>query len=141
MQVILNIGLVISAVFGLGHFIIPAVFNWSSFMGDIPRYIVVSVEWVNFILSLLLSGYSILLIAFQNRIKQKEKTALSFFGFLVFVYLVKSIMTIVNPWGMAVGDIIEISSSILEFVLLLIPFIYYMKTGSSHSSNEYSMVK
>jgi phosphoglycerol transferase MdoB-like AlkP superfamily enzyme len=132
MRVVLNIGLVVSAVFGLGHFIIPAVFDWSNLMSGVPRYIVVSVEWINLILSLLLSGYSILLIVFQKRIKQKEKTALTFFGFLVFVYLVKSIMTIVNPWGMAVADTIEISSSILEFILLLLPFIYYLKKGSAN---------
>lgn len=132
MQILLNVGLVISAVFGLGHFIIPAAFNWNSFMDDVPRYIAVSIDWINYILSLLLTGYSILLIVFQSRIKQKEKTAISFFGFLVFVYLAKSIMVIVIPWGMAVGDVIEISSSILEFVLLLIPFMYYIKKGPAN---------
>jgi hypothetical protein len=126
--VIMNIGLVISAIFGFGHFFIPYAFNWNDYMKEVPKYIVVSIDWINFFFSLFLLGNSVLLIIYQNQIKQRDKIALSFYGFLVFTYFCKSIITFIHPWGMnQIVDLIEKVSSLFELLLLLLPLIYFLK--------------
>jgi|GEM_PF-1285299 len=126
----MNIALVISAIFGFGHFFIPYVFRWHDYLQDVPKYIVVSVDWINFFFSLLLLGNSILLINYQAYIRNKNSIALSFYGFLVFTYFCKSIITFVYPWGVHyIADLIEQIASLFEFLLLLLPLIYLLLQG------------
>lgn len=128
MSVFMNIGLIINTMFGLMHFFVPYFSQWHLFMPDAPRYIIVSIDWTNIFFSLILTGISALLLVFQSKITQRDQAVLAFYGFLVFIYFCKVIITIIYPWNMGrIADIIETAMSSVEFILLSLPLFYYLR--------------
>ncbi len=130
-KVFILIGLSISCFFGLFHFVIPYVFKWYSFIPDAPRSLIVSIDWTNFFMALLLSGNSLLLIIFRKRLYNGDFFVKVFYGFIVFVWFCRVIITVVLPWAYDVMFIIQISSFIVVFLLLFIPLIAVIKNRNN----------
>jgi lipid-A-disaccharide synthase-like uncharacterized protein len=61
------IGLSLSALVGLWHFTVPYLFQWYSYIPNEYKNLIVGIDWTNFFFSLLLSGYSLLLLAIRKK--------------------------------------------------------------------------
>ena len=122
------IGLTLSMLFGVWHFFVPWMFQWYSY---IPyENLAVGIRYTNFFFSLLLFGTSLLLILLGKKVFNGSKEAFVFYGFIVFVWFCRSIITFVEPWPIepiawaAYGQQI---AAIVLFIILLIPFIFLFK--------------
>ncbi len=120
--------LIISTIFGLWHFIIPYMFKWYSYIPKAPITLIVSIDWTNFFMALLLSGNSLLLIIFRKRLYERDILAKVFYGFIVFVWLCRIIITVILPWGYDTLFVIQMFVFIIVFLLLLIPLIDLLRT-------------
>lgn len=129
----LNLGLIISFGLGVLHFFIPHIFKWYSYIPDAPRSLIVSIDWLNFFFSLLLSGFSLLLLIFQNEIRKRLRGVFEFYVLFVMLWLARAVMTYMNPWNndFQMIDKIQISSFSFIFLLLFIPMIYFWIKNSS----------
>jgi hypothetical protein len=116
-------GLAISFGTGIWHFFVPYLYRWYSYIPQAPRSIVVSIDWINFFFSLILSGNSFLLLLFRRRIYLKEVVSFTFYGFMVFVWLARVILTVVHPWSYDLMWKIQVVAFSIVFLLLLWPFI------------------
>ncbi len=83
-RILLNAGLIISMCVGIWHFFVPYMYRWYSYLPNAPREIIVSIDWINFFFSLLLSKINILLIVNQKLITSKNKAIYSFYSLLIF---------------------------------------------------------
>ena len=99
-------GLAISAAFGAWHFFIPYLFRWYSYIPDAPRNLVVSMDWTNLFLSLLLCGVSVLLI----------------------------VLTAIYPWSYDWMFAAQITAFTIVFVLLVLPLPRLLGRGSRSES-------
>jgi hypothetical protein len=128
MKIIYLIGLSLSTGIGIWHFIVPYLHNWYSYIPDAPPEIIVSINYVNYFFSLLLTGVSIILIVLRKEVFAKNRAALTFYGFLVFIWLNRIAITIYMPWpnnvSFTVGLIFIFA---IIFVLQLIPLVYVFR--------------
>jgi hypothetical protein len=128
MKIIYIIGLILSTCIGVWHFTAPYLYKWYSYIPDAPIEIKRSIDYTNYFFSLLLTGLSIILIIFTNRIFNKNVEILTFYGFLVFVWLNRIIINILLPWNYDKKfNIRLISVSATIFIIQLIPMIYLIK--------------
>jgi len=128
MRIMYIIGLILSTCVGIWHFTAPYLHKWYSYIPDAPIEIIRSIDYTNYFFSLLLTGLSIILIIFTNRIFNKNVEILIFYGFLVFVWLNRIIINIIFPWNYDKKfNIGLISASVTIFVIQLIPMIYLIK--------------
>jgi hypothetical protein len=127
MKVLYIIGLSLSTLVGLWHFTVPYVFQWYTYIPNENRSLMVGIDWINFFFSLLLTGYSLLLIIMRKKVFGKNKEMLIMYGFMVFVWFCRVVITFINPWPLepvawaAYGQQI---ASFAIFLLQLIPFVY-----------------
>jgi hypothetical protein len=101
------VGLWVRLAFGVWHFVLPYQFDWFGSVPDAPRAVVVSVDWVNFFFSLLLTGTSALLLRFRRRLFVDE-VARAFYGLLLLTWVSRVLITLVHPWaydGMFVAQV------------------------------------
>jgi len=130
MAVLYIVGLSLSALVGLWHFAVPYLYQWYSYIPDEHKSLVVGIGWINFFFSLLLSGYSLLLIVMRKKVFSKNKEMVLMYGFMVFVWFCRVIITFINPWPLepvawvAYGQQI---ASFAIFLLQLIPLVYLLK--------------
>jgi len=130
MVVLYIIGLSLSALVGVWHFTVPYLYQWHSYIPDKYENLKVSIIYVNFFFSLLLTGHSLLLVYFRKKVFNGNKEWLIMYGFMVFVWLCRGVITFIEPvpsepdawaaYGQQIG-------SFLIFVLQLIPFVYYTR--------------
>lgn len=127
-RILLNIGLSMSLLFGIWHFIIPYMFDWYSYIPGAPRAIIVSIDWINFFFSLLLSGVSLILLIHQKQIMLKNKCTYSFFSLLVFTWFSRVLITFIHPWNIEYRfiEIMQILIFSFVFIILIIPYLYYV---------------
>lgn len=116
-------GLVVSAGFGAWHFFIPYLFRWYSYIPNAPRTLLVSIDWTNFFLALLLCGTSVLLIVLHRRVLGGEPSAFAFYSFLTAVWLTRIVLTAVHPWQYDWMFAVQMAGFGLVFVLLLLPWL------------------
>jgi len=124
-KVLINIGLIISFGFGVGHFFIPYVINWFEYIPNTPKTLVISIRWTNFFFSFVLTGYTLILLLLQKRIIHRDLVAMVFYAFLVFLWFSRIIMILILPWN-GVYDLLflfQLISFIAIFIILLIPLI------------------
>jgi hypothetical protein len=130
MQILYVFGLVLSGLIGIWHFFVPAMFQWYNYIPNEYQNLIVGIDWTNFFFSLLLSGYSILLIIMKNKIFNGNKDLFKMYGFMVFVWFCRAAITFIEPWPLepiawaAYGQQI---AAFIVFILQLIPFIYLIK--------------
>ena len=126
-KIIIIISLVISTLVGLWHFFVPYLYEWYSYIPEAPRAIIVSIDWINFLFSLLLSGNSIILILFRKKLFKGDSILLTYYGFLVGVWFCRIVITIVHPWNydfMLVGQLVVF---IVIFALMAYPLSILIK--------------
>lgn len=126
-RVIAIIGLIISTLVGFWHFFIPYLYKWYSYLPEAPRAIIVSIDWINFFFSLLLTGNSALLILFRKKLFAGNSILLTYYGFLVGVWFCRIAMTIIHPWSYDFMFIGQLVLFVIVFILLLYPFFILMK--------------
>jgi hypothetical protein len=128
MEIVYIIGLLLSTAVGIWHFTVPYLYKWYSYIPDAPAEIIVSIDWTNYFFSLLLTGVSIILIILRKEIFARNHVALIFYGFLIFVWLNRVVITFFMPWPnntpFTVGLICAFSVILL---IQLIPLIYIIK--------------
>lgn len=125
-KIALNTGLIISFGLGIFHFFAPHFFQWYAYMPNAPRSLIVSIDWGNFFFSLLLSGYSLLLLIFQEEIINKVRGVFEFYVLFVMIWLTRVVITYMHPRNIdfKTVDIIQMSAFATVFLILLIPMIY-----------------
>jgi hypothetical protein len=133
MRLSLTLGLALSLAFGLWHFIIPYQFDWFGYVPDAPRAVVVSVDWVNFFFSLLLTGLSALLLRFRRRLFADE-VARAFYGLLLVTWASRVVVTIVHPWAYDAMFAGQMSAFVVVFALLALP--WWAARGRPQSSTD-----
>jgi len=123
------IGLTLSTAVGLWHFTVPYLFKWRSYIPDEYKVLAVGIDWINFFFSLLLAGYSLLLLLFRKKIFNGNKELLIMYGFMVFVWFCRVAITFIDPWPLEPAAWPAYGQQIMSFVvflLLLIPFAYLL---------------
>lgn len=126
-RLILTLGLVISAIVGILHFFAPYAFAWYSYIPNAPKEILASIDYVNFFFSLLLTGLSLLLLRFRQRIYEGSPEIISFYFFFVFTWFCRVVITILIPWPTALQTWLIVGFS-TEFLIALIPAISLLNT-------------
>jgi hypothetical protein len=124
-RVLLLTGLCISLGFGLWHFAIPYQYRWHSYLPKAPRAIRVSIDWINFFFSLLLSGNSAVLILFRKRIYQRDPLAITMSAFMTVIWFSRVAITLIRPWTERFTSIKaeQITGFSVIFLLFLIPLL------------------
>jgi hypothetical protein len=122
-KILLNIGLLGSLGFGVLNFFIPFIFNWRTYISDVPPSIFSLIFWSNFFSALLLTGLSLLILLFQRKIIEKNIMAIVFYIFLVIVWFAALIMTILLPFNRVydLAFLIQLSMVLVVFIILLVP--------------------
>jgi hypothetical protein len=129
MRALYYIGLGLSFAVGIWHFAAPYLYGWYSYIPDAPQEIIVSIDYVNYFFSLLLAGLSLLMMFFYKEVMSgKNRVAVAVYGFLVFVWLNRVIITFVEPWPNNPSFTATLISAFsVIFVINLIPFIKSVK--------------
>jgi hypothetical protein len=127
-SLLFSLGLIISATIGFFHFFAPYVFGWYSYIPDAPKEIYTSIDYVNFFFSLLLTGLSLLLLLMKKRIFEGSKELLLFYGFLVFTWLCRVVITVIIPWPTSLQIWLIVAFS-TEFIITLTPIYYLIKVN------------
>jgi len=138
MKTLYLIGLILSTAVGLWHFSVPYLYQWQSYIPNEYENLIVAIDYVNFFFSLLLSGYSLLLIFFRKKIFSGNKDLFIMYGFMVFVWFCRVAITFIDPlplepvaWTAYVQQI----SSFIIFLLQLIPFVYLLRRYINITNN------
>jgi len=130
MAVLYIIGLSLSALVGLWHFSVPYLFQWYTYIPNEYKSLIVGIDWINFFFSLLLTGYSLLLIILRKKVFSKNKEIFIMYGFMVFVWFCRVIITFINPWPLEPVAWVAYGQQIAAFVIFLlqlVPFVYLLR--------------
>ena len=121
----LTLGLVLSGGAGVWHFFVPYAYHWYRYIPDAPRGIVVSIDWINFFFSLLLTGDSALLLyaLFSGELARRSRVAVALHGFMVLVWGSRIAITVLHPWAYDTLFWGEVSAFSVVFLLLAVPFV------------------
>jgi len=130
MRILYSVGLILSAAVGIWHFTVPDLFQWHLYIPDEYENLIASIYYINFFFSLLLTGYSLLLVFFRKKVFNGNKDLFIMYGFMVFVWFCRAAITFIKPlpsgpaaW-MAYGQQI---GAFIVFLLQLIPFVYLLR--------------
>jgi hypothetical protein len=99
-------------------------FQWYSYIPGQYQNLIVGIDWTNFFFSLLLTGTSFILILSGKKAFSGNKDIVIFYGFIVFVWFCRVVITVVEPWPLepvpwaAYGQQL---AALAIFILLLIP--------------------
>jgi len=129
-KILYIIGLFLSALVGVWHFTVPYLYQWYSYIPNEYENLIVSIDYVNFFFSLLLTGHSLLLVYFRKKIFIGNKEWLIMYGFMVFVWLCRGVITFIEPIPLepsAIAAYGQQIGSFVIFVLQLIPFVYFTR--------------
>jgi hypothetical protein len=124
-RALMLVGFAVSMFFGLWHFIIPYQYRWYSYIPDAPRAVIVSIDWINFFFSLMLTGNSLILIIFRKRVYRKDSLALALYIFMLFVWFCRIAVTVIRPWSERFDTMLAVQVALftIVFLLLLLPLI------------------
>jgi hypothetical protein len=130
MAILYIVGLTLSALVGLWHFTVPYLFQWYSYIPNQYENLIVGIDWTNFFFSLLLTGYSLILIIMRKKIFNGNKDVLIIYGFMVFIWFCRVVITFIRPWPLdpiAWAAYGQQMAAFIIFLLQVIPFIYLLK--------------
>lgn len=125
-----TVGLGLSAVVGALHFFAPYAFAWSSYIPGAPREILVSIDYINFLFALMLTGLSVMLLAFRRRAFDGSTEVLTLLLFLVLVWMCRVVLAIVIPWPTSLSTWL-LGGVLAIFVTLLIPALHLARAHSA----------
>jgi magnesium-transporting ATPase (P-type) len=138
-QVLYITGLALSASIGIWHFFVPEMFQWYSYIPSEYENLIVGIDWTNFFFSMLLSGYSIILILMRKKVFSYEASTLVMYGFMVFVWFCRVAITFIKPWPLepikwaSYGQQI---AALIVFIMLFIPLFYLVKNRNHKDVDE-----
>jgi hypothetical protein len=127
MKIFYITGLLLSLFTGVWHFFIPYMYKWHSYIPEAPRNIIVSIDWINYFFSLLLTGISLILLFMTKQIFSRNREVLVFYSFLVFTWFNRIIITVVHPWPYSFIFILQLTAFIIIFLIMLVPLVYFMR--------------
>jgi len=130
MVVLYIVGLSLSTLIGLWHFSVPYLFQWYSYIPNENKSLIVGIDWINFFFSLLLAGYSLLLVIMRKKVFNRNKEIFIMYGFMVFVWFCRAAITVINPWPLEPVAWVSYGQQIAAFVIFLlqlIPFIFLLR--------------
>lgn len=130
-MVLFNVACVIGSIVGILHLFVPYASEWYSYIPDAPIEIYQSINYINFCFSLLLSGFSFLLIVVQKKLFNGLKELRLFYAFFNFIWLSRIIIQLIWPWPSSLQLWLVVAFCI-EFVLSLIPMIYLIGSASKN---------
>jgi len=130
MIILYTISLSLSTLVGIWHFSVPYLFQWYSYIPSEYKNLIVGIDWTNFFFSLLLTGYSLLLIIMRKKVFCRNKELLIMYGFMVFVWFCRLLITFINPWPLEPIAWASYGQQIAAFgifIFQLIPFVFLLK--------------
>lgn len=130
MQILYSAGLILSALVGVWHFFVPKMFQWYNYIPDEYENLITGINWTNFFFSLLLTGYSLILLTMRKKVFSGEKDILIMYGFMVFVWFCRAAITFIEPWPLEPIAWAAYTQQIVAFIIFisqLIPLIYLTK--------------
>ena len=128
-------GAVISALIGFLHFFVPYAFNWYSYILDFPKEIFAAIDYVNFFISLLLFGLSVILLFLKKKLFAGSGEIFIFYIFLVFTWFCRIIITLVVPWPSHLQTWLLVGF-ITEFILTLLPAVYLFWSNANQNRKK-----
>ena len=126
MKTLYSIGLILSAVVGIWHFSVPYLFQWNSYISSEYKSLIVGIDWIKFFFSLLLTGYSLLLLLFRRKIFSGNKELLVMYAFMVFVWFCRVTITFIDPWPLEPVAWPAYTQQIASFIIFLLQFIAFV---------------
>ena len=127
-SILFTVGLVFSALIGFLHFFAPYAFEWYSYIPDAPKEVIRSVDYINFFFSLMLTGFSLIILYLKKRIFAGSREIFLFYAFLTFTWLCRVIITIILPWPLKNLQPWLLVGFSTEFIFTLIPLVYLIKS-------------
>lgn len=91
-------GLSLSLAVGVWHFFVPFLFQWAAYIPEEYANLWVGISWTNYFFSLMLTGLSLLLLFWGQKVFSRETEAVFLYRFMVFVWLNRVIICFVQPW-------------------------------------------
>jgi len=120
------IGMSLSLIVGLWHFFVPWMFQWYAYIPGQYASLIVGIDWTNLCFSLFLSGISLLLLIWNQKIFAGCKEALVLYGFMTFVWVFRVMLAIVEPWPLepfAWPAYAQFTGALFITAFLLVPLI------------------
>lgn len=120
------VGTILSLLIGVWHFFVPRMFQWYAYIPNEYENLIVGIDWTNFLFSVLLTGFSLLLLLFQKKFFCGDKGIFGFYGLFVFVWFCRAVITFVVPWPLepiAWVAYLQQIVSIMIFAVLLVPLV------------------
>lgn len=136
--VLLTVGLALSGVVGALHFFAPYAFAWYSYIPDAPPEIYVSVDYVNFLFSLMLTGTSLVLLLLRRRLFAGSPEALALYALVVLVWTCRLLLAVVHPWPTSLNTWLLVGAgTVLVLLLSPVPHLLGLRpTGLSHPAAD-----
>ena len=120
------VGIMLSLLVGIWHFFVPRLYQWYSYIPQEYQNLIVGIDYTNLCFSLLLSGLSFILLVWGKKVFARNKEALTIYGFITLVWLLRVSLTAIEPWPVepiAWAAYLQAVLTALILLLLLIPYI------------------
>ena len=128
-KVFFNIACILGVIVAVWHFSVPYSSKWFSYIPDAPTEIIQSINYINFCISFLLAGISLLLIIVQKKLFDGSGELRIFYGFFTLIWLSRIIIQLIWPWPSSLHLWLVVAFS-TEFIIALIPMIHLIGNGS-----------
>lgn len=129
------LGLLISLSIGIEQFFFPYIFGCFSYIPEAPIQITTAIKYINFFLSLSISGISIILLRTTKKLFETKPGLLTLYAFFVFFWFCRAVSIIILPFT-GRYDIAVLSAFIGFFIyFILIPLLSLHKKYA-HSENQ-----
>lgn len=126
-RLLYTLGLSLSGLVGVLHFFAPYAFAWYSYIPDAPREIYVSIDYVNFLFSLLLSGLSLVLLLVRRYAFEGSVEVLAFYTLMVVVWSCRVLVAVVVPWPTALHTWLLLGAAVV-LAILVVPLPHLVRT-------------
>lgn len=123
-------GLALSLLAGLWHFFVPRMFQWYDYIPGQYDNLIVAIDWVNFCFSAFLFGLSLLLLLWGGKVFALNREALTVYGFLAVIWMLRVGLAIVEPWPLepvAWAAYGQFAASVLIALMLAVPLVKLLR--------------
>lgn len=136
-RVVFAITCTVGALVGLGHFFIPYVAGWFSYIPGAPVEIIQSINYINFCFSFLLTGLSLLLIKGQRQLFEGSPEMRMFYGFYTMVWVSRVLIQLIWPWpsGLQLWLVVAFTT---QLAMTLFPWIHFLNQGRAEGQAAFS---
>ena len=121
------VGITLSLLVGIWHFFVPRLYRWYSYIPQEYQNLIVGIDYTNLCFSLLLSGLSFILLVWGKKVFARNKEALTIYGFITLVWLLRASLTVIEPWPVEPIAWAAYLQAVVTALILLLLLIPYMK--------------